>query len=217
MSLIASASGGNFTPVPAGMHLARCYRIIDLGTQTSEYQGQVRKLHKVMLGFEVHGEDSEGKPLRAETGPMVISKTYTLSLNEKAALRADLVSWRGRDFTVEEAKGFDLKNVLGVWGMVSVATSERDGKQYSNITSINAIPLQIKKAGLPEGENELLYWTIQSGDPAVFEKFSKGIQEKIKSSPEYDLRFGSQQQYTKEDYAKATGGAFKDLDDDIPF
>ena len=214
MSLIASASGGNFKPVPAGMHLARCYRIIDLGTQTSEYQGKVNHQHKVMLGFEVHGEDAQGNPLRAETGPMVISKTYTLSLNEKASLRNDLVSWRGRDFTAEEARAFDLKNVLGVWGMISVATTERDGREYSNITSINAIPLQIKKAGLPQGENELVYWTIQNGEQSVFEKFSKGIQEKIKSSPEYGLR---PPRASAADYAKASGGHFDDLDDDKPF
>jgi hypothetical protein len=215
MSLIASASGGTFKPVPAGMHLARCYRIIDLGTQKTEYQGKVNFQRKVMLGFEVHGEDAQGEPLRAENGPMVISKTYTLSLNDKAALRADLVAWRGRDFTAEEARGFDLKNVLSAWCMITVATIERDGKEYSNITGLNPVPLQIKKAGLPEGENEILYWTIQEGSPEVMEKFSKNIQEKIKSSPEYDLRFGSKD--SAQDYAKASGGSFKDLDDDIPF
>lgn len=215
MSLIASASGGHFTPVPAGMYLARCYRIIDLGTQTSEYQGKINQQHKVTMGFEVHGEDPNGKPLRAETGPMVISKTYTLSLNEKASLRSDLVSWRGRDFTAEEVRGFDLKNVLGVWGMISVATSEREGRQYSNITSINPIPLQIKKAGLPEGENDLLYWTIQSGDLADFERLGKGIQEKIRKAPEFQQRF--QQKESSVAQNEELSSAFKDLDDDIPF
>lgn len=210
MSLIASASSSSFKQVPAGMHLARCYRIIDLGTQTSEYQGQVRKLHKVMLGFEVHGEDSEGKPLRAETGPMVISKTYTLSLNEKAALRADLAAWRGRDFTITEAKRFELKNVLGHWAMISVATTERDGKEYSNINSVNPVPQYLKKLNIPDGENALVYWEVETGDLQVLETFGKGLQEKIRSSPEFQARG------TKEDYAKASG-AFADLDEEIPF
>ena len=35
-----TSSGGDFKPVPAGLHLARCYRIIDLGTQRSEFDGQ---------------------------------------------------------------------------------------------------------------------------------------------------------------------------------
>lgn len=213
--LIASASGGSFKPVPAGMHLARCYRIVDLGTQTSEYQGKVNSQHKVMFSFEVHGDDVDGSPLRTDTGPMVISKTYTLSLNEKASLRSDLASWRGRDFTAEELRqSFHLKNVLGAWGMVVVTFTERDGKEYSNITSINLIPPQIKKNGMPEGENELLYWEIEDGSMEAFEKFSKNIQEKIKKAPEYLRRFKAS---SSKGYADLSDSAFKDLDDDIPF
>ena len=59
MSLIVEASESNFKPVPAGMHLARLYRIIDLGTQKSEYEGKVNFLHKVKFVWEVHGEDTE--------------------------------------------------------------------------------------------------------------------------------------------------------------
>lgn len=36
----SSGSSCSFVPVPVGMHLARCYRIIDLGTQEKEWQGR---------------------------------------------------------------------------------------------------------------------------------------------------------------------------------
>ena len=55
---------GNFERCPSGMHLARCYRIVDLGTQKSEYLGTIKHLPKVMIQFEVHGEDENGKPTR---------------------------------------------------------------------------------------------------------------------------------------------------------
>ena len=213
MSIIASSTSpmSTFKPVPAGMHLARCYRIIDLGTQTSTYQGKTNHLHKILVGFEVHGEDADGT--RTDEGkPMVIGKQYTLSLNEKANLRADLASWRGRDFTDEEARGFDLKNILGHWAMISVTTSSRDGKEYTNISNVNPVPTAIKKAGLPEGENELVYWSISEGSLEELEKFGRGIQDKIKGSPEFQHRVNGAQ-----DYAKATGGSFDDLKDDIPF
>jgi hypothetical protein len=72
------------------MHLARCYRVVDLGTQKSEYLGTVKHLPKVMLQFEVHGEDEAGKPIvTAKNEPMTISKNFTLSLAEKATLRKD--------------------------------------------------------------------------------------------------------------------------------
>lgn len=216
MSIIVSSTGGSnsdFKPVPPGMHLARCYRIIDLGTQTSEYQGKINHLRKVLVGFEVHGEDADGNALRTGQGdPMITSKSYTLSLNEKANLRLDLASWRGRDFTEEELRGFDLKNILGVWAMISITESHKNGKTYTNISNVNPVPLQVKKSGLPEGELDLIYWSISEGSLDQLEKFGKGIQEKIKGSPEYRQRMGG-----ASDYAKATGGGFDDLKDDIPF
>jgi hypothetical protein len=40
--------------------------------------------------------------------PYVVSKTYTLSMHEKATLRRDLESWRGQGFTEKEAEAFIL-------------------------------------------------------------------------------------------------------------
>ena len=69
MSLTVKAnSESSFTPVPAGMHLARCYRVIDLGTQKSEYMGEIKHLPKIMVQFEVHGEDENGHPLVTAKG-----------------------------------------------------------------------------------------------------------------------------------------------------
>ena len=213
MSLVAKDSGGdgNFTPVPPGMHLARCYRIVDLGTQKSEYQGQVKYLHKAMLQFEVHGEDEKGKPLVTSKGdPLSISKNYTLSLAEKATLRIDLKNWRGRDFTPEELRGFELKNVLGAWAMLSVAKDVgNNGKEYTNIMSVNSVPVPIKKAGLPEGVNKLAMFTIMNPDMDLFETFSNNLKEKIKASPEWESN-------SKREVAKS-GSGFDDLGDDIPF
>ncbi len=124
MALIAreSGGGGTFTPVPPGMYLARCYRIVDLGTQKSEYLGQIKNLPKVMLQFEVHGEDDAGKPLVTAKGePMSISKNFTLSLAEKATLRKDLQTWRGKEFTADELRGFQIDNVLGAWAMIAIS------------------------------------------------------------------------------------------------
>ena len=93
MALVAkeSGEGGSFTPVPDGSHLARCYRIIDMGTQKTEFEGKVKFLPKVMIQFEVHGEDAEGNPtITSKNEPMSISKNYTLSLADKATLRKDL-------------------------------------------------------------------------------------------------------------------------------
>lgn len=214
MSLVAKSSGGdgNFTPVPPGMHLARCYRIVDLGTQKSEYQGQIKYLQKVMLQFEVHGEDEKGKPLLTAKGdPLSISKNYTLSLAEKATLRKDLQTWRGVAFTPDQLRGFELKNVLGHWAMLSVAKDiGNNGKEYTNIMSVNPVPQTIKKNGLPEGINKLAMFTIMNPDMELFETFSNNLKEKIKSSPEWESN-------SKRESNKGDSGFDDFADDSIPF
>jgi hypothetical protein len=194
MSLVAKASASStFTPVPPGTYLARCYRIVDLGTQKSEYLGTIKHLPKVMLQFEVHGEDDRGAPLVTSKGePMTISKNFTLSLAEKATLRKDLVSWRGRDFTKDELDGFELKNVLGAWAMISVTkTLGTNGKEYTNIANINTVPKQFKQ-NLPEAFNKTSIFSIAEADMELFETFSEGLRAKIMSSPEWQEREGAE-------------------------
>lgn len=218
MSLMARESngGGSFTPVPPGMHLARCYRVVDLGTQKSEYQGQIKHLPKVMLQFEVHGEDDQGNPLVTDKGePMTISKSYTLSLSEKATLRKDLQAWRGLNFTADELRGFELKNVLGAWAMLSVAKSlGNNGKEYTNIMSVNPVPATIKKAGIPKGFNSTALFYIVDADMEVFETFGKNLKEKIMSSPEWQAHHGKG---ASKPVASGGGSGFDDMDSDIPF
>ena len=212
MSIIVSASASsNFVPVPSGTHLARCYRIIDLGTQKSEYQGEVKYQPKIMIQFEVHGEDAEGQPITTNKGePMSISKNYTLSLHEKAGLRKDLQSWRGKEFTDQELKGFELKNLLGAWCMINVVRrAGRDGKDYTNIEGIMPVPAPIKKMGLPDGVNDTKIFSLREPDMELFKTFSDNMQFKIRSTPEWNQ--------TVNEHKSAPVGGMADMEDDIPF
>lgn len=205
--LIAKAetkSASSFTPVPVGMHLARCFRIVDLGTQKTTWQGKDKLNRKILIQFEIHSEDADGNPLLTDKGePLSISKRYTLSLNENATLCKDLESWRGSAFTDAERKGFNLEKLLGVWAMLNVTTSlGNDGKEYTNIETINPVPAQIKKAGLPEAHNETLIYSIENSNQQAFDKLSEGVKKTIQNSPEW-------QQKSK----KATAQDF--YDDDI--
>jgi len=211
MSLIATAGKeSTFKQVPEGTHLARCYRIVDLGTQESTYLGQTKSQRKVMLQFEVHGQDDNGFDLVTRDGePMSISKNYTLSIGEKARLRQDLESWRGKAFTPEELKGFELKNLLGVWCMLSILkTTGENGKEYSNINAITPVPAIVKKNGLPPFHNEAKIFSIDNPDIDVFEKFSDYLKGKIESSPEWRAR-----QHRKVPHASVSD----DFDESIPF
>jgi hypothetical protein len=220
MALIAKSSGGGggtFTPVPEGMYLGRCYRIIDMGTQTGSYQGKPTVNYKVMLQFEVHGEDAEGAKLVTPKGePMSISKNYTLSLNEKATLRKDLQTWRGKLFTIEELNGFQLKNVLGAWALLNIAKGEGgDGNQYTNIVAINPVPKMLKDT-IPNGHNPLVWFDLDNPDMELFETFGNKLREKIKSSPEWKAH-NDGGHVTPKKSTPPKVNSIDEMDDDIPF
>ena len=181
--IVSEATGGStFTPCPAGSYLARCVRLVDLGTQQTEYQGESKTAHKVLLAFEVLDDEAR----RDDGEPFVLSKRYTLSLHEKAALRKELASWRGRDFTPEELKGFDLKTILGKDCFLSVVEATKGDRTYSNIASIMKPP---KGMSAPEGTgNEpLLYWDMAAAAPdwAALQQLHPKLIEQIEQSPEH--------------------------------
>jgi hypothetical protein len=204
-----------FEIAPAGTHLARLYRVIDLGTQMREYEGKVNMLRKAKFFWELHGEDGTGKPLLTTEGkPLIQSKEYTMSLGEKANLRRDLEAWRGKAFTEDELRGFDLKNVLGQFCMVNISHREKGDMTYADLKGVSAVPNIYKKAGLPDGINSTLLFSIDKFDEQVFDSLSENIKETIRKSPEYRA---VSQPTTSQEYAAATGGSVTNLEDDVPF
>lgn len=187
MALIAKETASStFTPIPAGVHLACCYRIVDLGTQKTSFQGKDNFLHKILIQFEIHGDDEAGMPLLTAQGePMSISKRYTLSLGEKSSLRKDLQSWRGKQFTAEELRGFELHNLLEAWCMLNVTEdSGSDGKSYTNINAITPVPAAMRKT-LPEMHNEAWIFSLEDYNQKLFDQLSAKLKETIQASPEY--------------------------------
>ena len=206
-----SGGGKDFIPVPPGMHLARCYRIIDLGTQRSEYMGEEKLQRKIMLGWELHGEADDGSPLKTEKGdPMAIFKNYTHSWAEKANLRLDLQDWRGEPWSDAEARKFDLTQILDRWCMLNVIHREgKQGKVFANVSGISPVPRIIKQQGLPKGVNKLQLFRLADPDMALFESFGKGLKAKIEASPEWRSKRASKAPV-------APKSSFDDMED-VPF
>jgi hypothetical protein len=213
MSFYVEASETSFKPVPAGMHLARLYRIIDLGTQKSEFEGNVNFLHKIKFVWEVHGEDESGQALVTDKNePMIITKDYTLSWGDKANLRKDLEAWRGVPFTEEERRRFDLKSVLDKWCMLNVQHKPRQkGGVYANVVGITPVPKVIKTNGLPKGHNKCEIFIISEGDMEMFNTFGEYLKKTIQSSPEW------QGLAKKGNVPAPQSSGFDDIEDDIPF
>ena len=159
MGLIArDKGGGDFTPIPEDLHLAICYGIWDLGSQFTNFSDH--PVHQVVIVWEipeVRGEfERDGKKVDL---PRAISQKYTVSLHEKANLRKALESWRGKKFTDEELKGFDLKKLLGVPCQIQVLHNVKDGKTYANVGAIIKAPQGKKIAP----ENPLTFFSFEDG------------------------------------------------------
>lgn len=137
-------SGKSWKPAPAGVHQGICCDVIDKGMVTEEYEGRKRTTHKVVIVWQINESDPETH-LR-----YTVSKRYTVSQHEKATLRKDLQSWRGRPFTNDELRGFDLDHVLGVNALLNVVHNERDGNVYANVEAVMPIPKGTPKLAVQE-------------------------------------------------------------------
>jgi hypothetical protein len=206
MAIMASDSGGGkeFKKVPPGCHFAICNMVVDLGVQADTYKGKPKNLHKIYLRWEVPDErvtyEKDGKEIE---GPCGIGNFYTLSLGEKAKLRAVLENWRGRAFTPEELKGFDITNVAGKCCQIMVQHNESGGKTYANITGVMGTSREQKeRAANTKSEVGVVVYSLEN--PKVnWDKLPDWLKEKVEG------------RVIPPTVNKAT--AEPDFDDDIPF
>jgi len=206
MGLTATTSGTSYKSVPPGTYSARCFKVIDLGTQKRDYNGKVSYAHQVMIVWELPTELIEEGEYAGQ--PYAVAKFYTLSLHEKANLRKDLEAWRGRAFSEEELKGFDLHNIIGKPCMVSVIHSDT-GK-----TKVNGVMALVRGMTLHEAINPSVVFDIDKWDDATFDSFSDGIKEIIKRSEE--ARFKGEKIDRSVEYDEASPSPY-DIGSDIPF
>ena len=126
-AIIARRPRSSYTPAPDGLHTACCVDIVDLGIVAGAYGAK----HKVRIVWQLDAVDDEhGRRFD-------VARVYTLSLHERAALRKDLESWRGKKFTEAELDGFDLQKLLGVNCQVQVVQQvSEDGSVYANVATV---------------------------------------------------------------------------------
>ena len=200
------SGGHDFEQPPVGAHVAICTKVIDIGTQEGEYQGKKNFKRQCIVGWELPNElitegDYAGKPF-------TVSRFYTSSLSEKANLRADLVSWRGREFTEQELQGFESKNILGKPCMLSIVMSE---KGRARVKGVMALP---RGSSVPPQVNPSVYFSLDEFDQKVFDSLTDGIKKLIMQSPEY-IHLTSHAE--TQGQTNAGGGAFDDFADDLAF
>lgn len=203
---VSDSGGGDFEQAPAGTHVARCVRLVDVGTQFGEYQGKPNAARKVVVTWELPNAlmaegDFAGKPF-------LIGKWYTASIGEKANLRKDLVNWRGREFTEDELKGFDIKKLLGVPCMLSLTPND---KNKIRVTGIMKLP---QGTSCPPQINPSVYFSLEPDEfkRETFDSLAEFWQKEIQKSPEWAELHGKAQPRPP-----SAAQSIADMESDIPF
>lgn len=208
----AKNSGTTRIPIPAGNYIARCYQMIHIGTVKENYMGQDKMLNKVRIGWEL---PTELKVFKQENGeqPHVISQEFTLSLNEKANLRKLLASWRGKDFTEEEAKSFDVTKLLGATCFLNIIHKPKKTDPsvvYEQIASVSPLPKSVK---CPPQINKNMVLQYDDFDYGLFDNLPDFIKDKIKVSEEYKAMVNPEEtSFTSDDEQNEPV-----YEDDLPF
>lgn len=218
VGFITESTGGNYTPTPEGQHIMVCSRIIDLGTQPGSAMYPTPK-RKIRIFWELPEErmtytDGDGNE---QEGPFLHSEQYTVSFHEKANLRKDLESWRGKAFTDADfagpPDGFHLSKLIGVPAFGQIVHEHKDGKTYANLNSIMKPPKAMFDQFKGKIEGASIFFDLDAYDDAEFDKLSDRVKETVRNSPEYKaLTGGEPGEYTPQSENPGDG-----IDDEIPF
>ncbi len=195
--------------IPAGNYIARCYQMIHIGHVREMILGDIKTLNKVRIGWELPTEKKVFNPEKGEQ-PFVISEEYTLSMHEKSNLRKTLASWRGKDFTIEEATSFDITKLIGVSCMLNIIhkpAKSDPSRMYQKIGSISPLA---KGVTCPPQINPSSVLEYDKFNFAFFNSLPDFIKDKIKQSQEF-MKLSSPEQtiFTNDDEANYS--------DDLPF
>lgn len=183
-------SASKAQPAPAGAHAARLYQIIDLGKQTSTYQGEEKSSRQLLFSWEIAELMEDGRP-------WTVSQRFTASMGEMARLRKLISDWRGKALSDQEAREFDIETLVGKECLITITHNE---KGYANIGSIAKLPTGMPA---PKAHNPQRMLVLEPGqfNAEVYAALPDRLRETIAKSPEF---------------AKVSGGV-EAITDDIPF
>ncbi|WP_456060382.1 phage replication initiation protein, NGO0469 family [Brachyspira pilosicoli] len=160
----------DFEQPQTGMVPAVCINVVDGKYVKTTYMGQDKGYQrKIFILWEIAQRIKEGQFAGQH---MVIAKEYTFAVGDKANLRIDLESWRGKKF--EERKNAD--------GTVSLLTEKKDNEKIVKVPF--AVDMLI-------GANCILYLE-DVGKSRPFIKPTKVMKFDSKYTPvkrEYDINY----------------------------
>lgn len=213
MSIIVPKSSFKKELTPTGNYIARCYKMIHIGTLTKNFGKGDQEQNVIRLYFELPTELRVFKD-REEPKPISVDKEYTMSMGEKGNLRKDLKSWRGKDFTAEEAENFDVSKLIGVPCLINLIHTPKKSDPSVVYETISSITPLMKGLECPPQFNESFEFSVSDFKQEAFDKLPEFFQKEVQKSKEYKAMFEAKTE-TAPQPEPANIGA--ENEDDMPF
>jgi hypothetical protein len=137
VAVIVSMPKREWVVADEGLHEAVCIDCVDRGIEESPWG----PAHRVELRWALDQQDEQGRAV-------IVSRRYKASLHPKSKLREHLELWRGKKFTDDELRGFDLEVVVGKGCQIQITHNiTDDGSVFANVAAI--IAANRKSTGVP--------------------------------------------------------------------
>lgn len=216
----------------AGTTVARCVKVLQLGTQEKTFKGEKKTQQVVRLVWELPFLMHQFKP-DADEEPFRVSKEYNFSIHEKADFRKDIEKWANRELTNQEKQdGFDPKVLLGKTCQLTIAHEKgNDGNIYARVKAISPLLKEQKNSKgvvlqpaqvCPPAISEFIHFDFdESSTFKNWSKLFKNEKEKIRRSPEFSA-IANQLEPPQNDAQRGNQQAqhvphSEDIEDDLPF
>ena len=180
--IIKEQTASKISPISPGTYQAVCYGVVDVGDQYNETFKKASR--KVIILWELPGEFID-----SDDGPQTrtISGTYTSSLSARANLRGMLEAWRGAEFSDEELKGFNLKNIVGVNCHLTIVHKEKNsGGVFASIAGVSKLMKELSPV-LPTRTMIVYDMDVPSWEKDM-QNLPEWIQKRIRDSETYKDR-----------------------------
>jgi hypothetical protein len=165
---------------PIGLHIARFYMLVDLGTQPPNRW--VEKSRQRFLGYFELAPRAIFDPANGEQ-PYIVYAEYTRSLAPQANLRKLVEALNGRSLRGSESVDYDVAGDLGKTLMLNVTHEPTEsGGERDKIASHNPVP---RGTAVPPQYNPTVFYSIEDGENDVFDALPNWVKDKIRACEEW--------------------------------
>lgn len=214
MSLTPNQPDSKRELAPAGTHRAVLYKVVNLGTLKTEWEGKEKDSHKIRLYWELSDEKVKyEKDGETKEAPFSVGRKLTFSMGDNSHLYPIVQGITG-GLTEDERWNFDIESLLGTPCLLTVVHDEYNGNRYAKVTGATQLP---KGMEAPVQVNESTVIDVRKLSKEDIDALPDFMADDMRSSNEYHVRFDAPRGDVEAPKPAAVAEAQAIKPEDIPF